>query len=49
MSAWHLGLNQEPIMMMIENYRSGMLWSLMRRAEPIVNGLRRANFRGGWL
>jgi hypothetical protein len=49
MSPWHIGLNQGPVMMMIENYRSGMLWSLMRRAEPIVRGLRRANFRGGWL
>jgi hypothetical protein len=48
-SPWHVGLNQGPIVMMIENYRSGLLWQLMRRCEPIVLGLRRAGFSGGWL
>jgi hypothetical protein len=45
----HVGLNQGPIVMMIENYRSALLWQLMRRCEPIVLGLRRAGFSGGWL
>jgi hypothetical protein len=35
--------------MMIENYRSGFIWRLMRRNPYIVNGLRRAGFSGGWL
>jgi len=34
---------------MIENYRTGFLWRLMRRCPYIVDGLRRAGFRGGWL
>ena len=34
---------------MIENYRSEMLWSLMRNCPYIANGLRRAGFSGGWL
>jgi len=34
---------------MIENYLSGLIWRLMRRCPYIVTGLRRANFRGGWL
>jgi hypothetical protein len=34
---------------MVENYRSGLLWNLMRRSAPIVAGLRRAGFTGGWL
>jgi hypothetical protein len=38
-----------PIVMMIENYRSGMIWRMMRRCPHIVNGLRRAGFSGGWL
>lgn len=46
---WHYGLNQGPIVMMIENFRTGLLWELMRRCPYIVEGLRRANFRGGWL
>jgi hypothetical protein len=48
-SQGYYGLDQGPIVMMIENYRSGMIWRLMRRCPYIVNGLRRAGFSGGWL
>jgi hypothetical protein len=34
---------------MIENYRSEMIWRLMRGLEPVARGLRRAGFTGGWL
>jgi hypothetical protein len=45
----HFGLNQGPLVLMIENHRSGFLWDLMRRCSPVVTGLRRAGFSGGWL
>ncbi|MEP6793864.1 MAG: glucoamylase family protein [Saprospiraceae bacterium] len=48
-SRWHYGLNQGPIILMIENYRSGFLWQLMRNSPYIVAGLQRAGFKGGWL
>ncbi len=48
-SPWHYGLNQGPIVLMIENHRTHLVWRLMRRCPPIVSGLRRAGFRGGWL
>src|SRR5687767_5513956 len=48
-SKGYYGLDQGPIVMMIENYRSGLIWRLMRRCPYIVNGLRRAGFSGGWL
>ncbi|MHB8460405.1 MAG: glucoamylase family protein [Candidatus Limnocylindrales bacterium] len=48
-SPWHFGLSQGPIVLMIENYRTGLVWQLMRRSPPIMSGLRRAGFRGGWL
>ena len=48
-SPWHFGLNQGPIVLMIENYRTGLLWKLMRDCPYIANGLRRAGFSGGWL
>ena len=48
-STWNFGLNQGPIMFMIENHRTGLLWRLMRQCPYVVNGLRRAGFRGGWL
>jgi hypothetical protein len=34
---------------MLENYRSGLIWRLIRRNPNIVRGLRRAGFSGGWL
>jgi hypothetical protein len=48
-SKGYYGLDQGPIIMMIENYRTGLIWRLMRRNPYIVNGLRRAGFSGGWL
>ncbi|HWX03268.1 glucoamylase family protein [Collimonas sp.] len=48
-SPWHFGIDQGPIILMIENYRSDMLWRLMRNCPYIVKGLQRAGFSGGWL
>jgi hypothetical protein len=48
-SKGYYGLDQGPIVMMIENYRTGLIWRLMRRCPYIVDGLRRAGFQGGWL
>jgi hypothetical protein len=48
-SKGYYGLDQGPIVLMIENYRSGFLWRLMRSCPYIVDGLRRAGFSGGWL
>lgn len=48
-SPYHIGIDQGPVALMIENYRSGSLWELMRRCPVIATGLRRAGFRGGWL
>jgi hypothetical protein len=48
-SKGYYGLDQGPIIMMIENYRTGLIWRLMRRSPFIIDGLRRAGFQGGWL
>ena len=45
----HFALDQGPVIVMIENYRSGLIWRLMRNCPYIVNGLGRAGFTGGWL
>ena len=37
------------VILMIENYRSGLIWRLMRNCPYVVTGLRRAGFMGGWL
>ena len=48
-SPWHYGLNQGPIVLMIENYRTGLLWQWMRNCPYLITGLRRAGFSEGWL
>ena len=48
-SGGHFGLDQGPVILMIENYFSGLVWRLMRHCPQIVTGLRRAGFAGGWL
>jgi len=48
-SPWHYGINLGPIVLMIENYRTNLLWQLMRHCSYIINGLKRAGFTGGWL
>ena len=45
----YLAIDQGPIVAMIENYRSDLVWRTMRRNPYIVRGLRRAGFTGGWL
>ena len=49
LSTAHFALDQGPVILMIENYRSGLIWRLMRACAPMVRGLRRAGFAGGWL
>ncbi len=41
----HLAINQGPIIAMIENYRSGLLWSLFMRDENVKTGLLRLNIK----
>jgi hypothetical protein len=41
----NLGLS----IVMIENYRSNLVWDTMRRDPTIRRGLKRAGFSGGWL
>lgn len=48
-STEHYGLNQGPILLMIENYRSELIWNLMKKHPCIRRGLQKAGFSGGWL
>jgi hypothetical protein len=45
----YLGIDQGPIVIMIENLRNGFIWNLMKKNAYIVQGLKRAGFSGGWL
>ena len=48
-SPWRFGLNQGPIILMIENYRTDFLWRLTRDCVYVVSGLQQAGFAEGWL
>ncbi|WP_435010110.1 glucoamylase family protein [Tundrisphaera lichenicola] len=48
-SPWYFGIDQGPLVLMIENYRTGLLWSITKNCPYLVNGLRKAGFQGGWL
>jgi hypothetical protein len=45
----YVGIDQGPILAMIENYRSDLVWRVMRSNPFIRQGLERAGFTGGWL
>jgi hypothetical protein len=45
----YLGIDQGPILLMIENHRSALVWNLMKKSPYIRQGLERAGFSGGWL
>ncbi len=48
-SPYHFGINEGPTVLMIENERSGLIWSLMRKCGYLASGFRAAGFEGGWL
>jgi hypothetical protein len=45
----YLGIDQGPIVIMLENQRSGLVWKTMKKNPYVARGLCRAGFRGGWL
>ncbi len=48
-SPWKFGLNEGPMIIMIENFRTRLIWNLIKKCVHVTNGLRRAGFAGGWL
>ena len=45
----YVGIDEGPILAMIENYRSNLVWRVMRNDPYLRQGLERAGFSGGWL
>jgi hypothetical protein len=45
----YVAIDQGPILLMIENFRSSHVWRLMRNNSYVRAGLTRAGFTGGWL
>jgi len=45
----HLAIDEGPIVVMIENYRSGLIWKLFMQIPDIQNGLKKLGFESPWL
>jgi hypothetical protein len=45
----HLAIDQGPIIVMIENYRSGLMWKLLMSCPEIQNGLTKLGFTSPYL
>ena len=43
----YLAIDQGPMVVMIENYRSGLLWKLFMNAPEVQNGLKKLGFHSG--
>ena len=48
-AADYLGIDQGPILAMIENHRSDLIWRVMRKSAYLRRALAHAGFTGGWL
>jgi hypothetical protein len=44
-----VSIDQGPVILMIENYRSDFCWQAMHDNVYLRRGLKLAGFRGGWL
>jgi hypothetical protein len=42
----YLAIDQGPIVVMIENHRTGLLWNLFMSAPDVKAGLKRLGFKG---
>ena len=45
----YYGINEGPLVLMIENFRNGFIWRLMEASPILRDGLKRAGFQGGFL
>ncbi|MGF7231578.1 glucoamylase family protein [Arachidicoccus sp.] len=48
-SPWQYALNQGPVILMIENFKSKLIWNTLKKCPYVIQGLKTANFEGGWL
>jgi hypothetical protein len=45
----YLSDNRGPILDMLANYKTGIVWNATRKVTNLVRGMKRAGFAGGWL
>jgi hypothetical protein len=45
----YLAIDEGPVVVMIENYRSGLLWRLFMSCPEIQGGLKKLGFSSPWI
>jgi hypothetical protein len=45
----YIGIDQGPILIMLENYNTGLVWEIMKKNPYVIAGLKKAGFNGGWI
>ena len=45
----YLAIDQGPVVAMMENYRTGLLWKLFMSCPEIQRGLKKLDFQSPWL
>jgi hypothetical protein len=45
----YLGIDQGPILIQTMNEQNAFVWNLMKKVPYVVDGLKKAGFKGGWL
>lgn len=45
----YLGIDQGPMLLMIENHQTGLIWEVMKKNPYIIAGLKKAGFKGGYM
>jgi len=45
----YIGIDQGSILIMLENYKSNLIWNIMKKNPYIISGLQKAGFKGGWI
>jgi hypothetical protein len=45
----YVSIDQGPMVVMIENYRTGLIWDLFMSCPEVQNGLRKLEFQSPWL
>lgn len=45
----YIGIDQGPIIIQLENLESELIWDIMKKNKYVIQGLKKAGFKGGWL
>lgn len=45
----YISIDQGPILIMLENHETGLIWDILKMNPYLIRGLKKAGFTGGWI